>query len=202
MAQGPKLSISQVGEIIQNHSATGNAIRKIVEYVNRIPTIAATSTVVTQQAPVATSLTTVTPSDAIASYSYKALSGPVAYTALNDTVIDTISVTMPSSGGPWRALVRYQYFLNGGLGWSGCVNDGTSDFCNMQTQPINNNSALDCGEVSPNTYTNGQAVTFTARIFGDGSGTVVTSPSGEGSPAKLWNRGVSHISISVFASAN
>lgn len=34
MAQGQKLAIPQIGEIISKHAPTGNAIRQIVEWIN------------------------------------------------------------------------------------------------------------------------------------------------------------------------
>lgn len=138
---------------------------------------------------------------AVQAFTEQILSGPVSVTASTLTTIDSVTVTFPSSGGPWRVLVRYQYYNNGGIGFISGVSDGSNPyFAVFQTQAINNNSALSCSEISPQTYANGAIVTFAVNVFGDGGFTVVTTPSGEGSPSRLFNMGVSHMSIAVLAS--
>jgi hypothetical protein len=132
--------------------------------------------------------------------SNKNLASNVGVSAYTQTQVDTITITFPGSGGPWRVIGDYSYFMNGGVGWQSGIFDGTNWFAQSQTQAQNNNSCLRGAGNSIGTYANGAVVTFHVYVFGDGAGTVVTTPAGEGSPSRVTSMGVSHMNLVVLSS--
>ena len=104
------------------------------------------------------------------------------------------------SGGPWRVIADYAYFINGGVGWQSGIFDGTHWWAQAQFTTWNNNSCLSGAGSSPVAYANGATVTFKTYLYGDGNGTVVTTPAGEGSPGRLYGMGNSHMNLVVLSS--
>lgn len=115
--------------------------------------------------------------------------------------IDSVTVTMPLSGGPWRVLGSFHYYMNGGVNWQAAMFDGANWFAQMITNvPGSNNSMLHGSELSPVTYTDGQVVTFAVYVYGDGNGTAVKTAAAMGSPGSATAMGNSHLSLAVMAS--
>jgi hypothetical protein len=100
------------------------------------------------------------------------LAGDVAVSANTLTTIDSVAVTMPSSGGPWRAQVTYNYFISGGVNGECTLSDGTTSWAQMETQPLNNVGSCQDTAWSKTTYANGAVVTFTVNIWDTGAITV------------------------------
>jgi hypothetical protein len=127
---------------------------------------------------------------------YQALSGTVSITDHTSSVIDSIAVTMPSSGGPWRALVSYTYYKSGGVDYSGWVTDGLGNgwaAADYVTQ--NNLTSLQGSGFSPVTYANGATVTFFVNIYDTGNSTIeLVSQVFSASAA------VSYMQVSIMAS--
>lgn len=136
----------------------------------------------------------------VPTFSVQNLAAPVSVTAFVLTTVDSITVTMPSVGGPWRVFARYQYFLNGGVEYTSAINDGVNnDFCVDEGQSINNNACPNSCELSPYTYANSAVVTFTSKVFNSGACTVVLTTSAQGSPSRVFSTGVSLMSIGVVS---
>lgn len=129
------------------------------------------------------------------------LAAPVSVMMSTETSIDAITVTMPASGGPWRVLLRYQYFQDGGVAYTAGISDGTNWFATSQGVIHNNNSCMDGSELTYVTYADGAMVTFTCYTFNSGASTVVLAPGDEGTPGETYAMGVSHMSATVQASA-
>jgi hypothetical protein len=108
-------------------------------------------------------------------FSSKNLGGNVPVTANTLTTIDSLTVTMPATGGPWRARVTYSYYKSGGINYNSYVTDGTNNFAGMDMTTVNNDTGLQGTQLSPVTYPNGQSVTFTTKIFDTGTSTVTTA---------------------------
>jgi hypothetical protein len=90
--------------------------------------------------------------------------GDVALVANATTTITTKAVTMPSSGGPFRALVSHtDNITQTNTGTVACwVNDGTNTFAGSQVALSAGNVGGIAGfQVSPTTYNNSAVVTFT-----------------------------------------
>ena len=51
----------------------------------------------------------------LALFTNKNLASPVSITGSTLTTVDSVSATMPSTGGPYRVLVTYAYFNSGGV---------------------------------------------------------------------------------------
>src|SRR6267142_2438410 len=100
------------------------------------------------------------------------LAGDVAVGANSLATIDSVAVTMPSSGGPWRANVVYNYFISGGVNGECTLSDGTTSWAQMETQPLNNIGSCQDSAWSKTTYANGAVVTFTVNIWDTGAITV------------------------------
>lgn len=108
-------------------------------------------------------------------FSNKNLAGNVAVTASTLTAIDSITVTMPSSGGPWRARVGYSYYKSGGVNYNCYVTDGTNLFAGFDMTTVNNDTGCNATQSSPVTYANSAVVTFTVNIFDTGNSTITTT---------------------------
>ena len=139
-------------------------------------------------------------SQAVQTAFLKNLGGSVGVSPTTLTNIDSQAITFPGSGGPWRVFADYSYFMNAGVGWESAIFDGTNYFAQNFTQAQNNNSILHGAGHSIGTYANGATVTFTARVFGDGTGTVVTTAAAMGSPGRVTNMGFSHMELVVLSS--
>lgn len=119
---------------------------------------------------------------AIQSASTTTLGGDVAITANTLTPIITKAVTMPTTGCPCRAMVAYGMNLTSTSSEtiSADVSDGTNRMAGSQM--LLTGSATSAGvsgaAVSPVTYANGAAVTFTLEIQDNNNGmTVKAAPN-------------------------
>jgi hypothetical protein len=130
----------------------------------------------------------------------KNLVGPVGVAGHSLVQVDSITVTFPGAGGPWRVLGSYHYWMNGGVGWESGIFDGANWFAQGWVQAQNNNSMLQGTDMSVTTYLNASVHTFATYVYGDGAGTVVTSAGGMGDPARVTDMGPSHMDLSVMAS--
>lgn len=122
------------------------------------------------------------------------LNSPVTLAPSATTTILTLTVTAPSSGGPFRLFASYfAYFTlsasNGGIEMQ--VTDGTNKWsfsASGISGPLTA-QGLNANDYSPVTYANGATVTLTlqGRITGSGPGPVVatTSASGLAMPTNL-----------------
>ena len=137
----------------------------------------------------------------IAGFDVKNLGGVVGIPAHTLVLVDNVTVTFPSSGGPWRVMGSYHYWVNGGVQWQSGMFDGINWFAQAMKVVNNNNSCLQSSELSPVTYANSSVHTFSVYVFGDGSGTVQPLASGMGTPSAVTNMGNSHLSLAVMASA-
>ena len=109
---------------------------------------------------------------AVAAAYYTALASIKTINASVLTIIDQIAVTMPSTGGPWRAHVSYNYYKNGGVNYHSYIYDGTHGWggCDYVTQ--SNLTSLQDSAFSPVTYTNTANITFTTYIYDTGNSTI------------------------------
>jgi hypothetical protein len=114
-------------------------------------------------------------------FSNKNLASNVSITANTLTTVDSINLTMPSSGGPWRALVTYTYFNNGGVNVQCYVTDATNNWALFEQSTVNNITDCVGSQWSPGTYANSANVTFTVKEFNTGASTVTTVGSLTGS---------------------
>ena len=108
----------------------------------------------------------------VQAFTSKNLAGDVAVTANVQATIDSITVTMPSTGGPWRVQVAYDYFFSGGVNGECFVTDGTNTWALMEWQPLSNIGSCQNTQWSNVTYGNGASVTFTVNVFDNGATTV------------------------------
>ena len=115
------------------------------------------------------------------------------------TTILTKSVTMPVSGGPFRAFVSYGVYANAAN--SGqlavAVSDGTNTFATSQV--LTTGAASDIGtsaaSFSTGTYANGATITFTLQGSKASSGsTTINSATGPSFGQAPW------MNIAIFAS--
>jgi hypothetical protein len=130
---------------------------------------------------------------AVQLFTNKNLASNVPVTANTTTTIDSISVTMPSSGGPFRVLVTYAYYMNGGVNGECWVEDGTNFWALWEEQTAGNILMCSGSQWSPTTYANGAAKTFTVQTFNTGATAATTVGSLTGSVP-------SSMQIAVFAS--
>lgn len=114
---------------------------------------------------------------AIQSVNVYNLASNFAVTAGSDNTVFSQTITMPPDGGPFRVLCQYGLFLKAGssaMPWDVWMSDGTNVFNGWEmettdaTKPSANSSAL-----SPVSYTNNQAVTFTVHVETDAGATSV-----------------------------
>jgi hypothetical protein len=108
----------------------------------------------------------------ISTFTNKNLSGSVAVTLNTLTTIDSVTVTMPATGGPWRARVNYTYYKSGGVNYNCYITDGTIFFAPFEAETTGNVPGCFASAMSTVTYANGAVVTFTAKIFDTGSSTI------------------------------
>jgi len=114
------------------------------------------------------------------SFTNRNLASAVSVSAGTPTTIDGISVTMPSSGGPFRVRVNYWYYETGGGNfgcWATDVISGieTHSFAGYGSYPNNSKGGCNSSGLSPVTYTAGQTVTFRTKMSNGGSATVQTT---------------------------
>jgi hypothetical protein len=112
------------------------------------------------------------PPQAVNSSNYKQLAGAVGLSANILATIDTIAVTMPVSGGPWRAFVSYNYYKSGGVYYNAFISDGTHSWAGIDGVTEANRSMIASSAFSPTTYANGATVTFAVKILDTGAATV------------------------------
>lgn len=109
-------------------------------------------------------------------FSTKNLAANVSVTANTVTTVDSITVTMPSSGGPWRAFVNYDYYINTGGNGEFFLGDGTTSWCSVvHPAPAATWQTAQCSAWSKTTYANGAVITFTVSDFDTGGSTVNTT---------------------------
>lgn len=116
----------------------------------------------------------------IAAFTNQDLSSPVSLTGGTPAAVDSIVVTFPSSGGPWRVRVNYYYSMSGGVDFIANAFDGTIRFAGCQGTTHASIAAASASSLSPTTYSNGAVVTFEVQILNTGNATVETSGSGVG----------------------
>jgi hypothetical protein len=112
---------------------------------------------------------------AIQAYTTKNLAGNVTVNANTLTLIDSMVITFPSSGGPWRAFLAYDYYFNGGVNGECYLTDGTTLQMLVESQPLNNSSSCQMGALSKATYANGAVITFSVYTYDTGATTVNAS---------------------------
>lgn len=112
------------------------------------------------------------------------LASPVSVSAGSPTAIKTCAVTMPSSGCPCRVLVSYRlYVASSNVVMDSWINDGASNlFAGDENQSSGSfHTSMGASAVSPVTYANSAAVTFTA-FMNVSSGVTVNATSAESGP--------------------
>ncbi len=108
-------------------------------------------------------------------FTNKNLAGNVTVNANTLTLIDSMTVHFPSSGGPWRAFLAYDYYFNGGVNGECYLTDGTTLQMLVESQPLNNSSSCQMGALSKATYADGSVVTFSVYTYDTGATTVNAS---------------------------
>ena len=116
----------------------------------------------------------------ISAFTNKDLGSTVSLSAGVANTVDSISVTFPSSGGPWYARVSYFYSMSGGVNWIAGAYDGTTRFAGAQGTTTANIAGAGASGLAPGTYANSAVVTFSVVILNTGNSTVETSGSGVG----------------------
>ncbi len=128
----------------------------------------------------------------------KNLAANVSLTAATLTTLDSDAITMPTQGGPFRALVCYTYFISPGSGTYGEseVSDGTKtfDFDGHEVVGALDGSPYHACEISPESYANGATITFTVSAQNAGSQTVQTTSGTLSLPSNLQ--------VTIFQSIN
>lgn len=131
----------------------------------------------------------------LATFSSKNLASPVSIPANTLTPIDTLTITMPPSGGPFRAIVSETYFNDGGVDAQCSVSDGTNNWNLWEQATVNNITNCIGSQWSPGTYANGAVITFTVNEFNTGAATVETVGNLNGSVP-------SSIQVAVFGTSS
>ena len=126
---------------------------------------------------------TTTGCNVFASFTNKNLASNVGVSASTTTAIDSVTVTMPSSGGPYRVRINYNYFQSGGVSYDCWVSDGTYSWDVYEATVTNNRSGCSASAVSPTTYSGGANKTFTVYTLNTGSSTITTSSNVGSNPA-------------------
>ena len=129
----------------------------------------------------------------LALFTNKNLASPVSVTGSTLTTVDSVSATMPSTGGPYRVLVTYAYFNSGGVNVECYVTDGTNNWALWEQATTSNITTCVGSQWSPTTYAAGATPTFTVKEYNTGSATVETVGNLTGSVP-------SSMQISIFAS--
>lgn len=152
--------VAQTGSITSGHLASWNANGKI------------------QDGGVVPQATT-----AILSSATTTLGADVALTVNVNTNILTNSVTMPASGCPCRVLISYgMLWTSNNSTIASLVTDGTNTMASaQQTGNGTNTGGQRATQISPVTYANNAAVTFTLQAEANGTGnTIKAAPAIEG----------------------
>lgn len=127
---------------------------------------------------------------------YQALASSVSVSSTTLTVIDSIAITMPSSGGPWRAFVSFSYYKSGGVNYHSFIQDSSSNgWSGTDYVTEDNLTSLQGGGFSPVTYANSATVTFYTKIYDTGSSTIETT-----SRVYSGSLAVSYMQVSIIAS--
>jgi hypothetical protein len=127
-------------------------------------------------------------------FTNKNLGAPVSVSGSTVTAIDSIAVTLPSVGGPWRIFVHYDYIYNTGGNGEFYLSDGTTQSCEtVHPPPSATWGAAQCSQLSSSTYANSTSVTFTVYDYDQGGTTVVTSGGFSGSRP-------SHMQVGIIGS--
>lgn len=126
----------------------------------------------------------------------KTLSADVALTSGTPATILSQSVTMPASGCPCRVLVSWAaYVTTNNQTFTFWVSDATNSMASAQTTGTGTNtSGSGASEISPVTYANNAAVTFTLTALDNGTGGTVKAAPVQGSGTNTW------MSLSVLTS--
>lgn len=159
--------------------------------------VAGSSINITGSWPNQTIINTGTGQVPINSSTYKALSGTVAVSATTLTIIDTVSVTFPSSGGPWRVFVQCTYYKSGGVNYHWYIKDDLANGWGGGDMVTQNNitGLFSGGGFSPVTYANSATRTFTVEIYDTGNSTIQLTSRIFGS-----SLAVSNMQVTVFSS--
>jgi hypothetical protein len=140
----------------------------------------------------------ISPSPSVVAYGRAVLSSNMSMTTGQNVVL-SVSVTMPSSGCPCRALISYGLYIGAtsSATWDAWVTDGTNIFAQVDGQTTDATQLpLSGSEVTYVTYNNGQVITFNL-IFNLPSGvssgwTANASPHAGSEP--------SHLTVAVLPS--
>lgn len=126
----------------------------------------------------------------------KTLSADVALTSGTPATVLSQSVTMPASGCPCRVLVSWAaYITTNNQTFTFWVSDATNSMASAQTTGTGTNvSGSGASEISPVTYANNAAVTFTLTALDNGVGGTVKAAPVQGSGTNTW------MSLSVLTS--
>lgn len=118
------------------------------------------------------------------------LGGNISITANTVTNLLSVSITAPSAGGNFRALVSYGMFISFGVGTCQLWVDDSQGGSNVSTPSNVVNDAVAGGttefagasDITPNSYANSTALTFTLKTScGIGATAVTTGGGGTGS---------------------
>lgn len=117
----------------------------------------------------------------IAAFINQYLAAPVSLTSNTLAQVDSVLVTMPAKGGPWYVRVNYFYAkLNGGNYVSFAADSSGNRFAGDQGSQVNGNNGPAASGLSPVTYANGAAVTFSVSCIDNNNSTIVTNVTSEG----------------------
>ena len=177
----PSLTTPSMSTPVINGASTGTGVQGTDSKLLTSGTVSGTSATLCTDANGGATTSSCPASQAVQLFTNKNLGGNVSITANVLTTIDSVSVTMPSAGGPWRALVSYTYFNSGGVNVQCYVTDGTQNWGLWEQVTVNNVTDCASSQWSPVTYTNGQNVTFTVKEFNTGASTATTVGSLTGS---------------------
>lgn len=148
--------------------------------------------------------TTGCPSGIIQSVNAVTMSGDQSYTTGSSATVTGLSqsVTMPASGGPFRALVCYGIYWTTGASATSVnvwVTDGSVTFASTEagagTSPVPYGGNSTCGMSTATGYANGASPTFTVKINANQNLTVRQSGTNSGGPSS-W------MTVSVLPSVN
>lgn len=153
----------------------GRQVRNAINDLNDAISAQA-KTAATAAAPASGSITF--PPGAVSSQTTAVLGADVTLVANTPTTLLSLSVTMPSGPGTFRAIVCYGIaIVGGGVTVDAIVTDGTNTFASSQTGlPGSDITGQNASAPSPVTYGPGQAVTFTLQVESNGTPTIKASP--------------------------
>jgi hypothetical protein len=119
----------------------------------------------------------------VETFSQIVLNGNTPVGANSPATLLSLPVTMPLTGGPFRAFINYSLYVStggSGVGFAFWVSDGSRVMATTNMGQSAGSTGLvsaSYGGWSPSTYLNGQSVTFTLGTEGDHSYTVLAAPT-------------------------